>query len=387
MTPASTTASWRRSATCRSSCRRRSWRRSPGPPTGDPRPDWTAAATLAAGGWESMTRLARGDVEMGAGIAATNAPAIAARLRDVRAVIDAWLARPRRRGGPDTARSATGWRPRARRSTERGLTWATRTSGCWSSRARSIMADPGWLGVRREGVARGARGRRPRGARSWPGRPPSRTRRHKQVIPYLVLRDGERWFLMRRTRAGGDARLHDRWSIGVGGHLNPGRRRRRRRPPPRVGRGARGRLRAGRSRPSACSTTTRRPSAPVHVGVVYTADAAGRPVAIRETDKLTGSFATTAEVAAVVDGMETWSRLVFEALRRLTEAPRAMAPGRARGAILGVAPCRSRSRTFVRRLARTPRAAGRARDRRRRAWCGRPTATSSCSRRPASSTT
>ena len=45
---------------------------------------------------------------------------------------------------------------------------------------------------------------------------------HKQVIPYLVLRDGERWFLMRRTRGGGDARLHDLGSIGVGGHLNPG---------------------------------------------------------------------------------------------------------------------------------------------------------------------
>ena len=44
----------------------------------------------------------------------------------------------------------------------------------------------------------------------------------KQIIPYLVLRDGERYFLMRRTRAGGDARLHDRWSIGVGGHLDPG---------------------------------------------------------------------------------------------------------------------------------------------------------------------
>ena len=27
---------------------------------------------------------------------------------------------------------------------------------------------------------------------------------------------------MRRTPAGGDARLHDLWSIGVGGHLNPG---------------------------------------------------------------------------------------------------------------------------------------------------------------------
>src|SRR6202008_597717 len=43
----------------------------------------------------------------------------------------------------------------------------------------------------------------------------------KQVIPYPVLRDGERWFLMRRTKAGADARLHDRYSIGVGGHVNP----------------------------------------------------------------------------------------------------------------------------------------------------------------------
>ena len=44
----------------------------------------------------------------------------------------------------------------------------------------------------------------------------------KQIIPYLVLRDGDCIFLMKRTRAGGDARLHDLYSIGVGGHLNPG---------------------------------------------------------------------------------------------------------------------------------------------------------------------
>ena len=43
----------------------------------------------------------------------------------------------------------------------------------------------------------------------------------KQLIPYLVLRDGERIFLMRRTKAGGDERLHDRYTIGVGGHVNP----------------------------------------------------------------------------------------------------------------------------------------------------------------------
>jgi predicted NUDIX family phosphoesterase len=135
----------------------------------------------------------------------------------------------------------------------------------------------------------------------------------KQVIPYLVLRDGERWFLMRRTKGGGDARLHDRWSIGVGGHLNPGD----------------GDVAGGLARewaeelvadfepayaPVGLLNDDTTPVGSVHVGFVYVADAGGRPVAIRETDKLEGSFATTDEVAAVRDGLETWSRLVFDAL-------------------------------------------------------------------------
>jgi predicted NUDIX family phosphoesterase len=135
----------------------------------------------------------------------------------------------------------------------------------------------------------------------------------KQVIPYLVLRDGPRYFLMRRTRAGGDARLHDRWSIGVGGHLNPGDL------------GLDGGLRREwREELTADFEPTFRPLAllnddttevgAVHLGVVYVADAAGRPVAVRETDKLEGAFAEPAAVAAVRDDLETWSRIVFDAL-------------------------------------------------------------------------
>lgn len=52
---------------------------------------WARARQLAAGGWTSMTRLARGDPEMGAGILATNAEPIVARLSDLRAAIDAWI--------------------------------------------------------------------------------------------------------------------------------------------------------------------------------------------------------------------------------------------------------------------------------------------------------
>jgi prephenate dehydrogenase len=71
---------------------------------GDPeRADWRAAEALSATGWASMTRLAKGEPDMGAWIAATNASAIADRLRDVREVIDSWLAELEREGGPDAA--------------------------------------------------------------------------------------------------------------------------------------------------------------------------------------------------------------------------------------------------------------------------------------------
>jgi predicted NUDIX family phosphoesterase len=137
--------------------------------------------------------------------------------------------------------------------------------------------------------------------------------RFKQVIPYLVLLDGERVFLMRRTRAGADARLHDRYSIGVGGHLNPGDG------------GLLGGLRREWSeevdadfepvfRLVALLNDDTTEVGAVHLGAVYVADADGRPVTIRETEKLEGGFAPRAEVAAVVDRMETWSRLVFEFL-------------------------------------------------------------------------
>ncbi len=49
----------------------------------------------------------------------------------------------------------------------------------------------------------------------------------KQVIPYMVLRhrlavkQGVQYFAYQRTKKGGEARLHDKWSIGVGGHINP----------------------------------------------------------------------------------------------------------------------------------------------------------------------
>jgi prephenate dehydrogenase len=52
---------------------------------------WPLARRLAATGWADMTRLAKGDPEMGAGILATNADAVTTSLRDLRSTIDTWI--------------------------------------------------------------------------------------------------------------------------------------------------------------------------------------------------------------------------------------------------------------------------------------------------------
>ncbi len=72
---------------------------------GEPdRGDWGAAEVLAATGWAGMTRLAKGNPAMSAGIAATNTAAIAERLREFRDLLDEWLAELERPDGPDPER-------------------------------------------------------------------------------------------------------------------------------------------------------------------------------------------------------------------------------------------------------------------------------------------
>lgn len=139
---------------------------------------------------------------------------------------------------------------------------------------------------------------------------------HKQLIPYVVVRDGSAVFLMERTDAGGDARLHGKASIGVGGHLNP------------IDEGQDA-LMAGLRREwdeeleadwpprfelVGLLNDDANPVGAVHLGVVFTVEAGGRPVAVREHDKLIGHFAEPSEVDQAWDRLETWSQLVAVSL-------------------------------------------------------------------------
>jgi len=125
------------------------------------------------------------------------------------------------------------------------------------------------------------------------------------------MRDGQQLFLMQRTKAGGDARLHDRYSLGIGGHLNPedggvleGLRREFHEemvadwdPEPRL---------LGLLKDDDVLVGQ------VHVGVVFEADAAGRALAVRETDKLDGRFVEPDEAGSVYESMETWSQFLYD---------------------------------------------------------------------------
>ena len=139
---------------------------------------------------------------------------------------------------------------------------------------------------------------------------------YKQLIPYVVVRDAERVFLMERTDAGADARLHRRATIGVGGHLNPvddG--------PDPLGSGLAREWREELSAewepdftPIGLLNDDRNPVGSVHLGIVFEVQAKGRPVDVREHAKLSGHLAPVDEVWAVWDRLETWSQLVAEAM-------------------------------------------------------------------------
>lgn len=175
-----------------------------------------------------------------------------------------------------------------------------------------VVPEPGWLGIRSadriafEDVVAGHGEFRSRAAMEVDAS-------FKQIIPYLVLRDGPRFFLMRRTKAGADARLHERFSIGIGGHLNPGDRDLggglEREWDEEIAAGFRPEFRfVGLLNDDTTDVGA------VHLGAVYVADAGGRSVGIRETTKLTGSFVSASEVRSNADRMETWSAIVFDHL-------------------------------------------------------------------------
>ena len=148
----------------------------------------------------------------------------------------------------------------------------------------------------------------------------------KQLIPYAVVRRGDEVFLLRRLATQSEARLHNLYSIGVGGHVNPPDALDGHDP---VEAGLRRELHEElvvegdiEIRPLGLLNDDATPVGAVHLGIVYEVRAERARCAVRETDRMEGRFVPLAEAARHRAGMETWSQFLLDPLA--ATAPRAV---------------------------------------------------------------
>ncbi len=148
----------------------------------------------------------------------------------------------------------------------------------------------------------------------------------KQIIPYAVLVHRDSVFLMRRSARGGEARLHRKASLGVGGHVNPGDLD----PPGASGPGALRRAveRAFRRELDEEVELDARhsvellgilnddssPVGSVHIGLVYRVDLEVPRARVRAAELAEGAFVPVGELPRHRDDLETWSWFLAEAM-------------------------------------------------------------------------
>jgi len=145
-----------------------------------------------------------------------------------------------------------------------------------------------------------------------------------QIIPYVVFRHEDRYFLTHRLRRSSERRLRHLYSLGVGGHINP-----------EDVVGAADPIDAGLRREweeevvysggfqyrliGAINDQTT-PVGRVHVGLIFLVDGDRPEISIREVDKLAGKLLPLDAMRSYYLDMESWSQLIFDYLTRVPVA-------------------------------------------------------------------
>lgn len=135
---------------------------------------------------------------------------------------------------------------------------------------------------------------------------------YKQIIPYVLIRHGDAYFLLQRTPKQTEARLHHKLSLGIGGHINPDT--------PDLFDGLQKELEEEVEVVGDYDLTfvgilndDTTDVGRVHLGAVYVLDAHDGNVNVRETEKMSGRWVARNDLAAHRDAMESWSQIVYDA--------------------------------------------------------------------------
>jgi predicted NUDIX family phosphoesterase len=141
----------------------------------------------------------------------------------------------------------------------------------------------------------------------------------QQIIPYCVVHHphDDTYLLTRRLRRSSEKRLHHLYSLGIGGHVNPGEGEAE---DPVVGG-----LRREWAEEIRCAAPARAslvamlnddssPVSRVHLGLVFLVEPAEGTVEVREIEKLEGESLSLDAMRRHYLSMESWSQLVFDDL-------------------------------------------------------------------------
>ena len=142
----------------------------------------------------------------------------------------------------------------------------------------------------------------------------------KQIIPYAIISNKESFYLFRRTSRQTEKRLHNKFSLGVGGHMNP--------------------YDSMESKEQYLIDELKRelyeevkllngcliediefigfinddtiPVGRVHIGLLYNIHVSNKEVYINETTKMTADWIDKPNLAEFYEGMETWTKITFD---------------------------------------------------------------------------
>lgn len=140
----------------------------------------------------------------------------------------------------------------------------------------------------------------------------------KQIIPYQIFRQQNRFFLMKRLKTQKEVRLHHKYSLGIGGHINLDDKK-----------GSDNFILSGMKREFeeeikfsanyhyqllGLINDDQDPIGAVHFGLVYLICANSGEVRVKEEDKMRGELLTLEEIKTYENKMEGWSKIVLSEL-------------------------------------------------------------------------
>ena len=142
----------------------------------------------------------------------------------------------------------------------------------------------------------------------------------KQIIPYAIISNKESFFLFKRTSRQTEKRLHNKFSLGFGGHMNPGN--------------------STESKEQYLINELKRELfeevkllngcliediefigfinddtssvSSVHIGLLYNIHVSSKDVVINETDKMTADWIDKPDLAEFYEGLEMWTKITFD---------------------------------------------------------------------------